>query len=579
MHQLELFNKYTYDMRDRFNKDLLERKDEDLIDDLLKVIIKCQTYRYFTIHMKSYRVVDNPIEIQDLLYKYRQNQIDKRKSKKKEENEYSYIQYKESHVKLLIIVYYIEVKKTDQETGEVNIESREEEVYIVFPRVVNKYYYKIFGNMCVPMHQIVDASTYNNSGTKSKKHSVTLKTMFMPIRIYRNNIKIQDINGDNIEATLYSSLIFNNNVNVVKYILARFGLYDGLDFLGVRHIYVLNHNPKDSNMYTFEKNGIYVSAPKYIYDKDSLTQSTVATIIKSINKNTTPLEIHKNDFWLSSLGQDYGGFSKENGSSVLYSIESIYDYNTYEALDLPVEDKLTSYHLLRWMIREFSNLKIKNNLELSTKRIRTSEYIAALYGMKLIKGISRISNYGMKMELNDIKKAIVTDPMYIMNQINKNGTLISYRNNVNDNDCTLALKFTYKGLSGMGEKSKSTISDVVRSTNPSELGFLDQDTSSNSDPGLSGILCPYAKIKNNKFYNIPEPNTWKEEYEEIIREYRKLRSAKEILSFKKSLGIKVDMNQDQKIDQCIDIVSKLIEPIIFIQKKPEVLPLEFNEEE
>ena len=36
----------------------------------------------------------------------------------------------------------------------------------------------------------------------------------------------------------------------------------------------------------------------------------------------------------------------------------------------------------------------------------------------------------------------------------------------------------------------------------SHIGRVDKDSSSNSDPGMSGILCPYATIYENGFYQI-----------------------------------------------------------------------------
>ena len=47
------------------------------------------------------------------------------------------------------------------------------------------------------------------------------------------------------------------------------------------------------------------------------------------------------------------------GAFVLDSIERIYDIGTKNNLHLPMQDKENIYCVLRWMMREFSNLRVK----------------------------------------------------------------------------------------------------------------------------------------------------------------------------------------------------------------------------
>ena len=91
---------------------------------------------------------------------------------------------------------------------------------------------------------------------------------------------------------------------------------------------------------------------------------------------------------------------------------------------------------------------------------------------------------------------------------------------VNDNDATVALKYTYKGISGLGEDGAS-VQPIYRYVDPSHIGILDLDTSSGSDPGLSGMICPMAKVYNHSFSQYEEPNTWKQNWEPIREEYKK----------------------------------------------------------
>ena len=64
--------------------------------------------------------------------------------------------------------------------------------------------------------------------------------MFMPIRIFRGfnekmrpiglNDKGELVYGKEIKAIEYQSIIFNNTVNVIYYILAAYGLYGTMHF-------------------------------------------------------------------------------------------------------------------------------------------------------------------------------------------------------------------------------------------------------------------------------------------------------------------------------------------------------------
>ena len=63
---------------------------------------------------------------------------------------------------------------------------------------------------------------------------------------------------------------------------------------------------------------------------------------------------------------------------------------------LPEEEKKTTYHILRWIMREFNSLRLKDNLDVGFKKIRFAEYIASLYAFKIAQGIYRVSDANRK---------------------------------------------------------------------------------------------------------------------------------------------------------------------------------------
>ena len=129
----------------------------------------------------------------------------------------------------------------------------------------------------------------------------------------------------------------------------------------------------------------------------------------------------------------------------------------------------------------------------------------------------------------------------------------------NDMDTLTALKYTYKGIAGLGNNSSNSVPDIYRSVHPSHLGRVDLDSSSPSDPGINGIICPYVKLDNMSFSEYKEPNFWTQQYHQLNSEFKQMMGMKEVIEFKKSIGI-VDQNADEIVTQCINMVSDLSIP-------------------
>lgn len=148
--------------------------------------------------------------------------------------------------------------------------------------------------------------------------------------------------------------------------------------------------------------------------------------------------------------------------------------------------------------------------------------------MKVSTSIYHISDIGKKATIDTIKKALKTSPMYLLNAI-ANCKLVNYRNYVNDLDALVALKYTFKGVSGIGEKSNS-MPNIYRAVSKYQLGITDPDSSSPGDPGASGTICPTAKVYDNGMLSeYKEPNTWRSSIDAMFEAYRKTKGLKECM--------------------------------------------------
>ena len=566
--QRQFIKEFNDKTRPQFNKQLFERSDEDSVRELEKVVRSCERHnKFYTIEVYDFYVITDYVEIYKRLREHELSRIKANnvKARMSIEEKYDSIQLNDSEIFLVVIIYHTKVNTIDEKTGKYPEEYFE--VLIEVPKIVDKYYIKLYGNYYLPIYQIVDGSTYNNSGSASKHPNVTLKTMFLATRIYRYQDTMKctkEFGPDNLNVTYYETRIFGKPVPIMKYLLAKYGFIDTLDRLKIKGIIVSDKDLKDENYYTIKKHGVYVSAIRYLYDNDIPTQSMVYTIVNSIEKNTTANDIYNQNFWLASLGGHFGAPTSDKGFEILESLYCIYDLSTKDSMHLPIEDRQDVFHVIIWIIREFPNLRGKDNLDLSTKRIRMAEYQAALYAMKISNSIHRASTYGKNISLADIKKFIYTQPEFLIKRILKD-TIKNYRNSVNDLDSFDALKFTFKGLSGLGDGS--SIPSNYRKVDISYIGRLDMDSSSHTDPGMSGTICPLADIKDHSFSDYMEPNTWRQDTDEMIREYMTTFGLKQIMTLQKELGVPNAQEKEELLTENLDMMKEMFRPMYIVESR------------
>lgn len=566
---------YNNSTKEKFNDYWFDRNDNDLIEGMKKVILSCERDKYFVLKVISFDVIKDYEEIQQTLYSYYSK---KTKNGKPIDNEYDYITLRDSDIMILKVRYYIRINtppRIDTKTGKPEQTEGEVDVLIALPIYVNKYYFRIMGNYYSPVFQIVDGSTYNNGTTSNARlQSITLKTQFMPIKMYREYYDVTDmVTKETRRASLFTTYVFTKKTDAIKFILGRYGFTGAMEFLELEGVYIQSSDlgePMDQNtFYNFEdkQNKVIVSVVKKLFD-DHVTQSFVLTVLKSLKKLNSFDEIFDPRYWTKTLGSDFQSATLEKGIPVLDSIESIYDIGTMQSIRLPMEDKKDSYCIIRWMMREFAYLRNRDNLDISTKHPRKAdEYLPAIYAMKLSRGIYRISDKGKQVTFQDILRVIDTPPNYILKNINVTN-LVDYVDLVNDNDAELALSYTYKGISGLGDQgSGSAVPLIYRSVHPSHLGKVDLDSSSNSDPGLSGLICPMAKIYNGNFSEYSEPNEWPMTYNQLMSELHDLYGMNQAIEMKKRLGLSYDYVKEDMVKETISSYKRFIPAIIDLAGK------------
>ena len=498
---------YSREVIPDYTRDLFERSDEKTIFYLEQAILSSQRDKYFTIKVKSFRVIKDVRDINDILKS--EEAVGINKNKRQRYNPYEFINLKPSEIILLEVVYYIATK--DGASEEVT-------VYIDVPRIVDKYFFYVDGICYSAMYQIVDGSTYTKP---SKKCSIVIfKTTFRAFTNYRYKHQLSTIKKEQVPCISYENSTIRPSIKtqIPKYFLAKFGYYGTLNFLNLRFINVSTYPDVRDSVYCFESNGIYISLDRNLYNANPVAQSFIYTLYTSIDSNTSIVDIFSQNFWLRKLGENYGSDTEENGIGVLDSFEHQYDTTTMLLLHLPYDDKKDVYSVMRWIIYQFKELKNKRNTDVSTKRIRFEEYIAVIYASQLSSRIITRTNNTKNINLSQLKKAIAIKHDWLLKNI-KSEHLVAYNDAVNDNTGMIALDFTYKGIQGIGTKKTSAVPIIYRMVDPSHLGIVDINASSNSDPGMSGSVCPYVNVTNRSFTDYDEPNSWRETVGQLYNDY------------------------------------------------------------
>ena len=250
-----------------------------------------------------------------------------------------------------------------------------------------------------------------------------------------------------------------------------------------------------------------------------------------------------------------------------------YDKSTMDSIKLPLEYKDDVFKILLWIMRNFSDLMMKDNQDVSLKKVRIAEYIASLYAMRLSTGIHGISANGKRATVSTIRKRINIMPDYLLTQIAK-CSLINYRNSVNEDDAIASLKFSYKGISGIGEKNASNVSEIQRRIDPSNLGIVDTCSSSDTSPGLTGTICPYSPMMKDGFFkDYEEPNNWEEGFSRIMDEYKSICGLIEVATFKNQI-LDVDTNKEEVeiLQESKFSIGKMVAMIHRTEANSEIIP-------
>lgn len=485
---------------DKLNMKLIHREyEDDLVDFVVNVFKSLEAIR--SIQFIDYQVEYDESKID--INKY----VTSRKKKRKKDAHIKYQYIKSDRVFELTMRFHIEGIDNNEFKSKIITRS------ILLPKKDHNNYMTLKDKKYFLLYQLVDNSTYVS------KNGITLKSL-MPIVVNTRHSQLTDVTGETFDIVSYYLGMFKRELPAFIFYFAKVGFSATMTYFAVDRIIdaVSEPYPEDTEHYYFKANKhIYLKVNKHFFDTFQYIRAVTVMIKDCIGTRTQMDDIESIDYWTEHLG---GLFTKtahkmrESGNSTIMFFERLLDVTTKNILKISDINKQSIYSIVKWMIQNFAELKQKNNMDLSTKRLRLNEYIASMLSIRLGESVNRVLASQGKATFKQVEN-IFKFPGNIVLQLLQTSQLLKYDDRVNDLDIFSALRYTVKGPNSLGSKSDRNINVKFRGVHPSYLGNLDINVYSSSSPGLSGSCTPFAKVDGLYFDNNPEPQN--QEYD-IMKE-------------------------------------------------------------
>lgn len=561
---LNYIHEYPNPAVDEFNEDFIYAKDDISFEDLVTMV------------MKDFETIEN-IEILSIETIYDQDEVDY--------NQHTInINFKKKHLdqieipknKFVADTRFYEMRFTFRihtNLNEATIVKR-----ILLPKeedgvmIINSKTWK-------PIWQLCDANTYTQRG------KVTFKSR-MPIIIYQTkNRLINDVTGREWNLTSHSYALDTKAkrrgtkkktkfINPMMIFAAKMGMQRAIEFFNMGNIIelvdVVDEDLLEVCTY-FQMDNVYIRVPTELLEKYDIVKYVVCMLVYCSNRDF-PVEwkdLENREYWICRIGY-IGSIKNKNiqsfrdkGYTTMHMIERLYDRVSEMDLRMPDVYKQNIYYILYWMILNFNELKARNNMDMMNKRVRKNEYIVmSSLGKKVSENINKLIEKKSKSKMNtmDTLLELFNFPSDIILSGMKNlSDVVKSDDIVNDMSFLQELMYSSKGPNSLGETSSKMISAKYRYLHPSQLGILDLNVSSNSDPGMSGSFVPFVKLYDGFFFN-PNHDPCEAEYSAVKALHDNLKDDKDMLKqfpeLKDSFVLKVPGKALETFDDFVKYITK-----------------------
>lgn len=425
--------------------------------------------------------------------------IFKRDKKKKRDERFDYKFIKDDRFGLLTAHLEVTLPETDKETNVTTYHVYPIKKSILIPLMDEDGYFYLKGNKYYLIYQMVEKSTYTSS------QSVTLKSL-MPIAVKRNiieasetlvsnitnesvkedSVDVQDVIGKTYKLPFYTVFVFKKEIPIILFYLAH-GLDFCLNFLEVSDVLdivsaIPDYDDYDEFIYFQLSGKCFIKVLRPMFEKYQYIQSIVGSLCYVTTNRVTINQLNDKRTWIKKIGNG----NTDKGYDTLKFFNRLLDESTKKIIRVHPYHVENIYTLLRWIMQNYQELRLKDNLDLKNKRLRCNEYIASLLTMEFSRRISRIISLGDKVTIENIREIFKFPGEILIQKMNSSG-ILRFDDAVNDLDFFSKFKYTSKGPHSLGVKNSNNIGVKYRDIHPSYLGYIDIFVCGNSDRPRSGL--------------------------------------------------------------------------------------------
>lgn len=444
---------------------------------------------YINACFKSISLVLNEIELVDSTFivetdKVNQGGYERTRSNKQKDKEKKVCYISESRLGELILTFRVDM---DYEGKHTPLTYR---VKLLIPIPDASGYYLIKGNRYILQYQLTESSTYTTS-------NAVIQKSLMPVKVRKNKTVVKTVDGDTLVLNMFEVLVFKKFENYLYFYLATMGWSESMEYFNVgKYIKACPEMGDDTNEWTYIKvsSTLYLKVLTRALHLDYI-QSMLGNICALCNNRLSYEDLEDKDMWITKIGALKPNSKKEShyelGKRYIILFNRMLDEGTIDSLRLQRHNKRDVYAIIRWIVQNYNELWEKDNLNIINKRLRCNEYVASLLNDIISEKIKRFVNTSANTEE---KLRTKYDNFFayrgneIISKLHSSG-LMRFDDMVNDADLFQRLKVTSKGPNSSGNKAGAkTVSARRRGLDPSQLGRLDINFCSSSDPGLTNYL-------------------------------------------------------------------------------------------
>ena len=187
----------------------------------------------------------------------------------------------------------------------------------------------------------------------------------MPIAIKRHTIEVESMDNKLYTVPYYTVFVFRKEITVLLFYLSN-GFDFTMDYLNVSDVIeFIEEMPKEQDpdyIYFGLSSKCFMKVDRNLFFEHQYIQSIVGAFKEITTSRVSIDQLHDKANWIKKIANPA---NYEKGYSILKYVGRLLDLTTQKVLLLPEYYDQDIYSILKWIMQEFNELRLKDNCDLS----------------------------------------------------------------------------------------------------------------------------------------------------------------------------------------------------------------------